>query len=211
MLFRSSNFRICCFLPLAKLNLVLLALALLKLLIQEGASLLVSTIDLEALVEHLLVLSASSLNLLLLLLLVLRVASLFIGLRSRFATTSTGQSASRSADSTMSNGGTSTKCHTLGNGGSNSRKHATATRLLHGSRGRRAMSGSRGVGTGLTRSRSGTSGGGCWATAHSHTSSTSSRACHDVSNLLVLVLVGNNKLAVTQKLCGDDRLLAVYA
>jgi hypothetical protein len=101
--------------------LVRIRLARLKSIVEERARLLVATIDLEAFEKHLLVLGASSLELLL----------LFLGLEgSRFdrwgLIITTTHHASRGTDGAVSNSGPSSKGHTLRNCGSNATHHSPA-------------------------------------------------------------------------------------
>ena len=107
---------------LTKRHRTALALALLKILIQERARLLVSLVDLKTLEKHSFVITTSTLHLLLLL---VHGRSTGLSLRGGLATSTSTKASSHGSDSLVSNGGTSTESHTLSNGGSNSREHAT--------------------------------------------------------------------------------------
>merc|ERR1719261_821623 len=101
---------------LAELHCILLALALLELVVQERAGLLVSPVHLETLKKHLFVRSTGTLkNLLLLLLLHHVISSNLRGLHSFTASSSHGTCSS--SDRSVGNRGTSSESHTLGNGG----------------------------------------------------------------------------------------------
>jgi hypothetical protein len=106
---------------LIKLHRTALALALLKIIIQERTRLLVSLVDLKTLEKHSFVLTTSALQLLLLLM----VHNRGTGLRRRGGLASSTKASSNGSNSLVSHGGTSTESHTLSNGGSNSRHHAS--------------------------------------------------------------------------------------
>merc|ERR1719487_2492219 len=101
---------------LAELHCILLALALLELVVQERAGLLVSPVHLETLKKHLFVRSTSTLKNLLLLLHHV-ISSNLRGLHSFTASSSHGTCSS--SDRSVGNRGTSSECHTLGNGRAN--------------------------------------------------------------------------------------------
>mmetsp|Transcript_22294 Transcript_22294/g.62166 ORF Transcript_22294/g.62166 Transcript_22294/m.62166 type:complete len:225 (-) Transcript_22294:25-699(-) len=113
---------------LAELHGALLTLASLESVVQERAGLLVASVVLEAIEEHLLVLGACSLNLLLLGLR-LSASDLHWLLRGWLLATS-GQGTGGGSDRTVGDGRSGTECHTLGDGGSDSGKHATSGGLL---------------------------------------------------------------------------------
>jgi hypothetical protein len=106
---------------LIKLHRTALALALLKVLKQERARLLISLVDLQTFVEHGFVVATWALQLLLV---HNRGADLRL-LGGDLASTASTKASSNGSDSLVSNGRTSTESHTLSNGGSNSREHAS--------------------------------------------------------------------------------------
>ena len=105
----------------------LIALAGLKLLIQKRASLLISSINFQAIKKHLLILSTRSLKKLLL---ILRLRCrgnesrlLLLFCRSRLAAT---EWVGNSPHGTVGDRRSGTKCHALRNRGADAREHATA-------------------------------------------------------------------------------------
>jgi hypothetical protein len=108
---------------LTKLHRSVRLLALLKILKQERACLLVSVVDLKTLVKHSFVLATSALQLLLLLL--HDGSSTGLGGRGGGLAASSTHASNSGSNSLVRNGGTSTESHTLSNGGSNSREHAS--------------------------------------------------------------------------------------
>ena len=106
-------------------------LALLQLLVEEGAGLGIAVVSLEAVEEELLVVTAGAsldgIKTLLLWLLLLLLG----GIRGSASAQGTGDG----TNGLVGNRGTGSKGHSLGNGGPNSGKHASSTRLLDGSGG----------------------------------------------------------------------------
>ena len=152
---------------LVERHLAVASLASLKLLVQERAGLLISLVNLQAFVEHLLVLSAGTHELRLLRLLWLNELGLF---RSSLAA-ATSKGSSDGTHSAVGNGTTGTKSHSLSDGRTNSREHAAAGRLLHRSGRSRLPHGSR-----SSRSRSTTSSRLGRGTTGSTQSTTTTRA-----------------------------------
>ena len=129
---------------LVKRHLVVAALASLELFVKERTGLLISFIDLQAFVEHLLVLATGTCQLL------LRSHLLLLLLGGRSFLSASAHASRHGTYGSVRNGRTGTKGHTLRNGRTNAREHASGL-LLHGSRGARRSTTSR-------RSRSGPSG-----------------------------------------------------
>ena len=102
-------------------------LALLKLLVQECARLLVSLVVVEAIVKHTLVVTARSHAVLIHTLTLRRHGCLL--LRSFLATTAATKASGHGTDSLVRNRRTGTKGHTLRNGATNAREHAATTAL----------------------------------------------------------------------------------